>query len=399
MNPSTKTRILFVDDEKMILELLQCILAPMNGEWETAFATSGQAALTLMEQQPFDIVVSDMRMPGMTGAQLLNEVMRRYPGTIRIIASGYADEQQALKCVGTTHQFMAKPFNLEALKATLTRIKGLKTRLPNAEIQKLLARRDRLPSIPAVYHQILEALQAPECPTQRIGEIVASDPALTAKILQLVNSAFFGFAREISSAEEAAIFLGVGTIRALTLSVHAFSAFEPVEGEGWSVDEIWGHSIRVGRLARKLAEVEEASEELREQAFTAGLLHDVGKLLLADNLSTSYLALYSRALEEGRQLADVERETFGVTHAEVGAYLLGLWGLPTPLVEAVAFHHEPGKTIAPLFGSLTTVHVANAFEAAKADAKRLNSLLDMEYLQTLALRDRVDTWWERLSAL
>lgn len=180
----------------MILNLLKLSLASMRHEWEMRFVDSGEAALALIKDQPFDIVVSDMRMPRMSGAQLLNEVMKRFPATIRIILSGYAEQEQVLKCVGATHQFLTKPFNLDALKTTLNRCRRSKARLPNAEIQKLLARRDRLPSIPTVYFQIVEALQAPDCPAQRLGEIVATDPALTAKILQLVNSAFFGFARE-----------------------------------------------------------------------------------------------------------------------------------------------------------------------------------------------------------
>lgn len=399
MKAAPKTRILFVDDEETVLRLLQRTVASMGAGWETACATSGEAALALLEQQSFEIVVSDMRMPGMSGGQLLNEIMRRHPGTVRIMMSGYADEAHVLKCVGATHQFLAKPFDLGALKVRLARIRSLKARLPNAEIKKLLAQRDHLPSIPSVYHQMLEALQSPDCPTQRLGEIVATDPGLTAKLLQLVNSAFFGAAREVSSAEEAVMILGVGIVRALALSVHVFSAFERVAAPDWSVEQLWHHSLRVGRLARKLVEVEEAGEELWEPAFTAGVLHDIGKLLLADSLSDTYLTLHSRALKEGRPLIELEREAFGVTHAEVGAYLLDLWGLPTSLVEAVAFHHEPGKTLEPRFSSLTAIHVANAFDTAATATEGLDSLLDTAYLDQLILRDRLDVWRASLSAL
>ena len=401
MNPPAKTRILFVDDEEMILDLLKLSLASMRHEWEMRFVDSGEAALALIKDQPFDIVVSDMRMPRMSGAQLLNEVMKRFPATIRIILSGYAEQEQVLKCVGATHQFLTKPFNLDALKTTLNRCRRSKARLPNAEIQKLLARRDRLPSIPTVYFQIVEALQAPDCPAQRLGEIVATDPALTAKILQLVNSAFFGFAREISSPDEAVLLLGVGTIRALVLTLHLFSAFKSQTAQDWPIEQIWSHSLRVGRLARKIAELEGTDQELWEQTFTAGLLHDAGKLLLADNLATVYLELYSRAAREKLALVELERGAFGVSHAEVGAYLLDLWGLPAPLVEAVALHHAPTQAADAAFSPLTAVHVANVLEAESRTGDSTHPLptLDTHYLAQLKLEPRLPLWREKTRGL
>jgi HD-like signal output (HDOD) protein len=399
MNPPSPARILFVDDEPMILELLKLTLAPMSCEWDMAFAPSGETALTLMDKRPYDIVVSDMRMPGMSGAQLLNEVMKRHPATVRIIFSGYAEQEQVMKCISNTHQFLAKPFDVSALKAALNRCQNSKTRLPNAEIQTLLAGRDHLPSIPAVYFQIIDALQSPDCSAQRIGEIVATDPGLTAKILQLVNSAFFGFAREISNAEEAVMLLGVGTIRALALTVHLFSAFEPIPSKDWSVEQISSHSLRVGRFARKIVEFEDGAEGQREEAFTAGLLHDAGKLILADTLAAKYFELHTRSRTHGQPLSVVEREALGVTHSEVGAYLLDLWGLPATLVEAVALHHEPGKTHEPAFSSLTAVHVANglAETGRVADQEAVSRKLDAAYLDQLRLSDRLTVWQEKLN--
>jgi len=401
MTPPNKARILFVDDEPMILEMLKLTLAPMSTEWDMTFAASGEGALASMAKRPYDIVVSDMRMPGMSGAQLLNEVMKRYPATVRIIFSGYAEQDQVMKCIGNTHQFLAKPFDVSALKAALNRCQNSKTRLPNKEIQTLLAGRDHLPSIPAIYFQIIDALQSPDCSAQGIGDIVATDPGLTAKILQLVNSAFFGFAREISSAEEAVMLLGVGTIRALALTVHLFSAFEPIPSKDWSVEQISSHSLRVGRFARKIAEFQGAGETQREEAFTAGLLHDAGKLILADILAARYFEIYSDARTHSHPLSTAEREALGVTHAEVGAYLLDLWGLPASLVEAVALHHEPARTHEPVFSSLTAVHIANALaeNGRLSEQDPVSRKLDIAYLDQLGIGDRVTVWQEKLDSL
>jgi HD-like signal output (HDOD) protein/CheY-like chemotaxis protein len=394
MKSALKTRVLFVDDEPTILELLDLTVAGMSGAWETGLAESGEKALKLLEKDRFDVVVADMRMPGMNGAQLLNEVMRRHPTTSRIILSGYADQQELLRCIGATHQFLAKPCEVTVLQATLTRMRDLRDRLRGEEIQKLVIRKNAIPTIPEVYFKIAEALQKPDCPVELIAEAVAKDPGLTARILQLVNSAFFGYAREVSSAEEAVMLLGVGRIRSLALTAHLFTTFEAVVSEHWSVEQIWGHSIRTAQWAKKIAEIESDDDHAAEQAFTSGILHDAGKLLLMNNLLGDYLDILKLAAESHRPLAEVELEKLGTTHATVGAYLLDLWGLPMSLVEAVALHHEPTRASQMVFSPLTAVHAANVFENAahpQGDPQAAPQL-DALYLDQLSLGSRVEAW-------
>jgi HD-like signal output (HDOD) protein len=371
----------------------------MSDDWVAECAESGEQALRMMERQSFDLVVSDMRMPGMTGTQLLNEVLKRYPATGRIIVSGYSDQADVLRCIGATHQFLAKPFNMPVLHALLNRFRGLRQGLQSEEIQKLITRKRSLPSIPAIYLQLLEALQDPDCSTDRIGEIVATDAALTARILQLVNSAFFGFAREVSSATEAVMLLGTGTIRSLVLATELFSSFQAIESGAWSSQRLWWHNMRVGQWARRIAQYEGGDETLAEQAFTAGVLHDVGKLILMDQLAETYVELWTRAGKERRKVSELEQESFGATHAEVGACLLDLWGLPAPLVEAVALHHQPSRGAENEMSPLTAVHVANVLDNAHAagPTAALNGL-DEPYLERLNLTGRVEAWRSDLAA-
>ncbi|MCL5097796.1 MAG: response regulator [Candidatus Omnitrophica bacterium] len=397
----SKTRILFVDDDPAILEVLELTLDSMSEEWKMAFASSGEEALSRMARQPFDVIVSDMRMSGMDGAQLLDEVWQRYPSTVRLILSGYSDVQSGMRCVGTTHQFLLKPFSVAELKTTLQRICKLRNRVRNDKILALVARRRALPTVPAVYIRILKALQNPNCSAELIGEIIEQDPGLTGKILQLVNSAFFGVANEVSNACEAVLLLGVGTIRSLALSLQLFSIFNPKAGEGFSVEQILDHSLRVGLLARRIAKFEEGDEKLMEQAFTAGLMHDVGKLMLTESLSETYLKLIWKAQQQRRPLVEMEKEALHATHAEVGAYLLDLWGLPIPLVEAVALHHEPRDLSEMVFSPLTAVHVSNVIEheTGVEDQAGLKNQLDLTYLNNIGLADRVKHWRAELCAL
>ncbi len=400
MSNQAKTRILFVDDDPLILNMLELALQTMNEEWETEFAPSGEDALARMAKQPYDVVVSDMIMPGMSGAELLNEVMQRHPATIRLILSSFADQETALMCVGAAHQFLSKPFTLGALKASLVRVHHLRTRVGNPEIRDLVNRKGSLPSIPAVYFEILSALQKPDCPTQDLGDIVAKDPALTSKLLQLVNSAFFGFANSVSNPHEAVLLLGVGTIRSLALSTQLFSAFKANEFKNSPLEQVWTHSLQVGQVAQRLAQWETGDQELMEQAFTAGTLHDVGKLILAANLPETYPALLSQARQQ--PLLTLEQEALHATHADAGAYLLDLWGLPAPLVEAVAWHHQPAQTDHLTFSPLTAVHIANVLvhEAHAPAPDGLDTpapVLDADYLAGLGLADHLESWRAELA--
>lgn len=395
---ATKTRILFVDDEPSVLSLMRVIVGQMAAEWEADFVDSGEAALARMAQQPFDVVISDMRMPGMTGAQLLNVVMQRYPRTVRIILSGYADLETVLKCVGAVHQYFHKPFSPLALRATLERIRGLNARIQSQEMQTLAARLVCPPSVPALYIEILQALQSPDASVQQITGLLSQDPAMTAKTLQLVNSAFFGFSRSTSKLAEAVQWLGVGVIRSLALAVPLFSAFDRKKCRGFAIERLWDHSLQTAVLARKIVLQHKQSENEAEQAFTAGLLHDIGKLILADNLPGEYANIIERARLEGRAWHEIENEVLHATHAHVGGYLLGLWSLPVGLVEAVAYHHSPRQAEDNAFGSLTAVHVANALQNLKSDASRSpkDGCLDEAYLVQLGLLDNVEVWQREL---
>lgn len=398
MENAGKTRILFVDDEPQVLKMLQLTLRSISDDWEMMFVESGAAALEIITQTPVDVVVSDMRMPEMSGAELLNEVMKRQPQTVRIILSGYADEEMVMKCVGATHQYLSKPFDPKHLKSSLSRINNLRQQMTNKELVAAVSGMKSIPSIPSMYFQIIDALQSPNASIQLIGEIVSTDASLTSKILQMVNSAYFGFATSVSSAEEAVQLLGVGRIRSLALCAHIFSSFDKSTLSQDTLDEIWNHSLVTGMAARRIAEIEGCADAMVEQAFTGGLLHDIGKLILAANRPEEYLELEQKAHAEKKALVELEQEFLKVNHAQVGAYLLGIWGLPMPLVEAVAWHHTPSLAGLPEFSALTAVHAANVLVCeTNRNNKGLFFNFDAAYLGQLALTDRVSFWREQLA--
>ena len=389
-----KKRILFVDDEVLVLEGLQRMLRPMRADWEMVFVDNGDKALELMAQAPFDVVISDMRMPGMNGAELLAEVLKRFPKTVRLVLSGHADRDLVLKCVGSTHQYLSKPCRPEELKAAVTRAGNLELSLRDQSLRQLISRLDRLPSIPSLYVEIVEKLQDPEVGVEEIGEIVGRDMAMTAKILKLVNSAFFGLGRQISCPAEAVSYLGMETIKSLVLSIHAFSQFASVRLGRFSIDTLWIHSQQTAGLAKEIARMENADRKLLDECFVAGLLHDTGKLVLASNFPAEYNQVLELTQDERQGLLTAEEHAFGANHAEVGGYLLGLWGLPVPVVEAIALHHQPSMCPHLEFSPLTAVHAADALINVHREhsEETLAAELDLKYLGILGLDDRVEHW-------
>ena len=388
-----KTRILFVDDEPQVLKILQLSLRSFSAEWDMYFAPSGKDGLALLHQQPCDIVISDMRMPGMTGAEFLNEVMRLYPNTVRVILSGYSDQELVMQCIGCTHQYLSKPVDLVTFRSTLNRIRSLHLRLMKSEIRRLVSGVNRLPSIPKVYFEIMEAMQKPDTSIERISEIVSSDPALSAKILQLANSAFFGAGIRETNTTEAVQFLGINIINAIALTSSLFDCLDAEKYREFDVDRMWRHSMDTGALARKIARIEGCTIAQQDTALTGGLLHDIGKLLLINNFTINYRKLFQKNSPIAHQPLHVrEQLELLANHADVGGYLIGIWGLPQPLVETVFYHHEPSKSKDHSFSPLTAVHVANCLLEISKDEPKKTPNFDMEYLTRLGLEERIGEW-------
>jgi HD-like signal output (HDOD) protein len=224
--------------------------------------------------------------------------------------------------------------------------------------------------------------------------IVADDFAMTAKLLQLVNSAFFGLGRNITSPAEAVSYLGIERTKALVLLAHTFSMYEVDKSSAFSFERLWAHSLVTGKFARWIAQEETSDQQLAGAAFTAGLLHDIGELMTAVNLPQEYNHLVKRVQDESITFEAAERETLGTTHAELGACVLGIWGLPLEILEAIAFHQVPSQHAGSTFSAVTAVHVADSLEHElnPASVEAARSKIDLDYLMRLGLSDRLESW-------
>jgi HD-like signal output (HDOD) protein len=387
--------ILFVDDEPKLLEGLQRMLRPQRKQWEMAFANSGEEALTMLAAKPFDIVVTDMRMPVMDGAQLLEHVQERFPNVIRIVLSGYFEKEAALRAVPVAHQFLAKPCDPEQLREAVDRSCRLSNMLPDEAIRRVVGAIGELPCLPLTVATLMEALQQPDVPLHEIGRIIERDVGITAKVLQLVNSAFFGLLREVTTVRMAVSYLGLDTLKQLVLSVEIFRTFRVVRPiAGFSMEDFQQHSQLAAGIAARLP----GPKTVVSAAVVAALLHDTGKLVMASRLPGQFEAALHASIHDGHPLHTVERELTGVGHAEIGAYLLGLWGLPAGIVDAVCRHHRPTSS-PPAEGLdvLAITHIADALAlevvtAMPGDAPPGCSLLNHDYLAAIGVAEQIPEW-------
>jgi HD-like signal output (HDOD) protein len=389
-------RILFVDDSVLMREMFVAVLASESAHWEITTAGDGVEALELMKARPFDVVASDMQMKGMDGVQLLNVVIKLYPQVSRIIISGVSDQAETARALAATHQFIPKPFDANTLRAVLARISGLDAFLKEERLKALAGRLRALPSFPALYLEIMKALDDPDMPMQTIDALIVKDPGLTAKMLQVVNSVALGLHEKVNDPLEAAQQLGLRTVRSLALSAHVFASFTPAQKINFPVDALWSHLMKCGESARAIMQAEDADHIYVEAAYTAGMLHDIGKLMLADSIPGEFQKVLQKVATQDESFHEIEMEVFGATHAGLAAYLLGLWGLPAPIVEAVAFHHTPEKSSLQAFSPLTAVHVANALEHELDGG---DTSLNEEYLEKIGVANRVEVWRKEVGKL
>jgi putative nucleotidyltransferase with HDIG domain len=386
-------RILFVDDDPMLLSGLERSLRSMRKEWDMEFVEGGRQALEMLARAPFDLVVTDMRMPEIDGAQLLEQIKTQYPRTMRFVLSGQSDRETILRSIGPTHQFLSKPCDLEELKQKVAQAFALRELLENPTLKEIVSRMDTVPSLPSLYVSLTGALCQADISVAKIAHIIKQDMGMTSKVLQLVNSAFFALPCQISNPHQAVSLLGIENIRAVVLSVHVFS-----ELEGNSHPELaalWPHSLSTAAYARAIARAEHSPQRLEDDAFAAGLLHDIGRLVLGSACSAQYATVLQSVRAGQITLAEAESQSFGCTHAEVGAYLLALWGLPESVVQAVAWHHTPCRSGASAFAPVIAVHVADAYHYRLHPRSAMNNVpnVDENLLARLGLLGRMAAWW------
>ncbi|MBT8138735.1 MAG: HDOD domain-containing protein [Gammaproteobacteria bacterium] len=372
------TTIAFVDDERNILDGIRRSLRKYRKEWNLHFFETADAMLESMQSERFDAIISDMRMPKKNGLDLLTEARTKSPETIRIVLSGYSEEEIVLESLHVTHSFIAKPANTETIVDCIE--KTLRTRewLKNEELRHLLGSIDSLPTLPAIYDALMQELASPDCSMQNVANIVASDSALSSTALKIINSAFFGLARHIESVQQAVNMLGIETIKNIALVSSVFSSVKADKSIIAKMDSLNANSIKMGNLAQKLSKASGLDKRGMDHTQIAAMMSQLGDLI-----SVCYKA-------------DLEKANAGdIEPALIGSYMLSIWNLPFAIIDAVRWHREPASGGIPELHPLTIVHAAWGFINCYKDTNAINlqsDYLDREYLLGAVDQQTLDEW-------
>lgn len=384
-------RLLIADSECEAGDRFGQALGP---DWTIIGVSNVPAALAEIERQSFDAIIIDTGLAGANEATVFDGIRALQPKAIRFVAAGDAQKQGATSLVAGGNQFLAKPYDWATLKFTIERFLAADHCIINGNMRELIGRIRSFPTIPSIYLEVVRLLNNPDATTEEVGAVVAKDMALTTHLLRMLNSALFGLPQTITDPAQAVGLLGFDTVKSLVISVKLRSQYDKVKPIYFSIDNVWRHSTNVARLAKELALVETNDAATASAAYTGGLLHDLGKIILAANFDDQYHGAHAIARKNQTPLCEVESDIFGADHGQLAAYLLGLWGMPGAVIEAAALHHRPSLSVDKSFTALTAIHVANVLEhEGDSESDGLPSAaLDMAYLQDLDLARRLPDW-------
>lgn len=340
-------RVLLVDDEPMIVDGLRKAMRQWRKELEIETAVGGQAAIDALKARAFDAVVSDARMPGIDGEAVLSFASRQQPHAVRLVLSGQVDARTAHRLALVAHQFLTKPTTGAALFAALTECRRLTELLANDSLRAAVSAQKGLPIAPRVYQRISGIIDSPSASMDEITRIVSEEPALCATVLRFVNSAFFALPRPVENVRQAVVLIGLERVRELVLLAELFSN----DDEIGILEQLRNRSLLRARVARMLT----AGTPVVDLAAEGSLLAEIGVHVLSRWKPLDYRRIWSQFRSGARGLGELEREAFGTTHAEVGAVLLGLWGLPQTVINVVRWSED-----VPLEGALLDARTATA---------------------------------------
>jgi putative nucleotidyltransferase with HDIG domain len=355
----TESQILLFSDIPDEVELIENVLREVSGLETVQIAKDEKTALDLLAKEKFELVFARSQKGALACTDFLNDVWKVNPRSTRfLLADGAPDAEALVRCALGAHQLIPTPLDPQQLSTALERANSIKRFVKSDRIHTLVSRMRTLPSRPSLYVELMRELRSVNASAATVGELVSKDLAISTKLIQVANSAFFGLEQHVSEPASAVLQLGLETTTALVLSIEAFARFDKVKPLYFSIDKVWKHSQQVADAARKICQAIGCEADLTANAFTAGLLHDIGKLALAQNFEEDYQRAIKESETRKLPIFEVEEIVFGGTHADTGAYLLAVWGLPLPIVEAVADHHlAPAHLTAP-FSASTALHLA-----------------------------------------
>lgn len=390
-------KILFVDDSPEILTSLERMMK--KSPWKVSFAEGGLEALDMLEETSFDVVVTDLNMPEVNGVKLLKIIQKEFPHLVRIVYSGNLTKESVREVATFTHRFIAKPCTMDQMIQTIENTLFIYSSLDSDAIRKVLTNTGSIPSLPRIYTELMSNIENPSFSLKEAARLIASDVGMTANILKQIN--LLGHSKDISNIDQAVSLLGLDSIKAIALTSHIFCSLEIPSIPYFSAEQLNRHSMLTARFAQEITLIETDDRSLAESAFVAGVLHDLGIILLASNFPAKYTSVLERVQNANRPIAEVEKNLIGISHCGIGSYLLALWGFPKDILAAVAFHENPSEIPSESFSLLTAIYagsvLAHHFEQEISNGEQL--LESSSYLEQIGCNSRIKFWVTRCSEL
>ncbi|HDS84056.1 MAG TPA: response regulator [Phycisphaerales bacterium] len=392
-------RVMFVDDDLKALEALRRMLFGRRDIWQMRYVADPNAALESLRSEPADLVISDLQMPEMDGMVFLDQVREHFPQTIRYVLTGVMDHPSLARALRCAHHVIAKPCRPPELHEVMQRAEAIMQRMNKLKKASLLAGMDRLPVMPRIHQQALEMLDSPMVSLRRLGRLLAGDAGMAARVLQLANSAYVGRSGAVHDPVQAAVLLGIKTVKAMILTDGLFARLNPHLIKLFGVTELQSHCIRVGALARRICTDLNFGAEKIEAAATAGMLHDAGKIIMLSQQKDVFLRAMERSRKEGRPLFETEQDLMGINHAELVGAMLQLWVMPAEIIEAAACHHQPLDATSILSASHTptladVIHLADAIDHrfCSSGVDGTSPEMDQQRLRFFNLAEHIPRW-------
>ena len=387
-----KRCIYVVDDEAEVTDTAVLIMRGMDSQWEVTGFKDPLEALAAVRAKAPDLILADQLMPQMQGSQLLEQVRAVSPKTIRIIMSAHAGLNK-LTLITSAHQYIAKPFDTIELRRVIGRSFAAQGRLEDSDLQAVATSLRSIPSLPGTYDALLRELRNDRTATTNIARLVATDPGLTAKVLQLANSPLFGQHYLIDSPIEAVMCLGTDMIAAVVLAQSLFHHYESVSAAAMDWRKVWSHCWHTAYLTQHVCREMKFTRIAGEEAFLAGLLHETGRFVLADNYPERFRAACQGAEKMASPLVPRLREVFRASPYQVAAYILELWGMPANAIGAIAAQDAPAADQANGFTLASVLYVADGIASRQAppDAFALEEW-DSAYLEAVGCLESIPEW-------
>lgn len=384
-------RVLFVDDDQSLLKGLVRSCYSLNQELEVTTALGPEEGLKILEAKPFDALVTDLHMPGMNGAELLQQVRERHPSVLRFVLSGEAKPEIFLKASSHALQCFSKPCDVSIIISAISEAVRLLAEIPDKNLTQLLTSLGGMPACTATLQTLHKILNDPMSDVSDVVEGVRKSPGLVARLLKVANSPFFGHSGRVSTLDDAIGLLGMDSVASMIGTQQLFQKIAPASASGISVDELWQHSSFCSGLVRTLGPKAKIPYKLCREAVTAALLHDIGKLVMACANPSGYSAAITRSMADRIPLWQAEHPIFQCSHAEVGSKLLKLWGFPEVIHRSVACHHTPHRDGSAAVTPAALIHVGD-YIAHHLSQSKSPYLLDSAYLASVNLPSKAEEW-------